>query len=132
GRAGRRPPASPSPGPSVPSCRHRRSPPRSTRRRAVRPVCPVASPCTPGRTELEVAGAVGLELDERLDLLVEVVLVPLRHGDDVPQALEGGFLLRLGFCHLATPLRRTKQPHNRLRRWPAGSASRRFNPFQAG
>src|SRR5262245_2720510 len=39
--------------------------------------------------ELEVAGAVLLELEERLDLLIEVVLVPPGHRDDVPEAGEG-------------------------------------------
>src|SRR5262249_42217804 len=49
--------------------------------------------------ELEVPGPVGLKLDERLDLLVEVVLVPPRHGDDVPQARERRLLLLLTHRH---------------------------------
>src|SRR5262249_27719748 len=54
--------------------------------------------------------AVGLELDERLDLLVEVILVPARHGDDVPAAHKRRLRLLLRLRH-RPPSRRP------LRRW---------------
>src|SRR5205807_53335 len=59
--------------------------------------------------ELEVPGAIALELDERLDFSVEVVLVPLVHRSDMPQALEGLLflgLLRHGSLRAWLPIRR--------------------------
>src|SRR3954468_10097941 len=68
--------------------------------------------------ELEGATARLLELEERLDLFIEIIILPGGHRDDAPAARDRGFRLRCS--HSSTPLRFHLRPAFSLLEWGIG------------